>query len=88
MDAGVWKLGYASMHRNVRKPALGGNGLNSPDVEYKLTIKHCVTRNNLIFNGLPSSQHREYEIILKKIFKPTVPSLLHILLRSVLLSFY
>lgn len=40
VDAGVWKLGCANMHRNVRKPALGGNGLNSPDVEYKLTIKH------------------------------------------------
>lgn len=29
MDAGVWKLGYACMHLNVRKPALGGNDLNS-----------------------------------------------------------
>lgn len=29
MDAGVWKLGCACMHLNARKPALGGNDLNS-----------------------------------------------------------
>lgn len=29
MDAGVWKLGYACMHLNVGKPALGDNDLNS-----------------------------------------------------------
>lgn len=40
MDAGVWKRGCASMHLNVRKPALGGNGFNPPDVECNLTIKH------------------------------------------------
>lgn len=29
MDAGVWKLGYACVHLNVRKPVLRGNCLNS-----------------------------------------------------------
>lgn len=29
MDAGVWKRGYACVHLNVRKPALGRNDLNS-----------------------------------------------------------
>lgn len=29
MDASIWKLGYACMHLNVGKPALGDNDLNS-----------------------------------------------------------
>lgn len=29
MDTGVWKLGYACVHLNVRKRVLRGNDLNS-----------------------------------------------------------
>ena len=30
MDGSVWKLGYACVHLNVRKPILRRNDLNSP----------------------------------------------------------